>query len=337
MNIYKLYLFVKKRYRHGTISPVTGLTIKRNVPLAPFTNFQIGGSAEYFAQVKSTADIEQTLSFSQKNALSVTPIGLGTNILVSDKGIRGLVIRMENTIYRVHKHSGTLLADAGTDWNSLVQNVAKDGWGGLEWGVGIPGTVGGAVYGNAGAFGGEVKDILLWALAYDTKNNTLVSLKRKDCAFSYRHSIFKTKKYLIVSASFQIQEKDPSLLMHQMKETLQFRKKKHSTAYPTCGSYFKNILFNNIPKKIQDELLSSPVGHLAKKYGKIPAGFLIESCGLKGTQRGGARISEKHANFLINYKNATAQDILDLATLVKEKVFFRYNIVLEEEVQYIGN
>ncbi|HKZ34623.1 MAG TPA: UDP-N-acetylmuramate dehydrogenase [Patescibacteria group bacterium] len=316
---------------------MTKLPIRKDVPLAPLTNFRIGGPAEYFVQVESTADIEHALSFSQRNALSVTVIGLGTNILVPDTGIHGLVIQMKNNLYRVHGHSGTLLADAGTDWNFLVQNVSKDGWSGLEWGVGIPGTVGGAVYGNAGAFGGEVKDALLSVLAYDTKDGALTSLKHKDCAFTYRHSLFKSKRYLIVSTSFQLQEKDPKDLIHQMKETLQFRKKKHATAYPTCGSYFKNILFGSIPRKIQKELLSSPVGHLAKNYRKVPAGFLIESCGLKGMQKGGAKVSEKHANFLINYKNARAQDILDLATIVKETVFSRYGILLEEEVQYLGN
>jgi len=303
---------------------------KTNVPLAPYTTFKIGGVARYFFIAKDTKDIVCAVLAAKTCKVPFFVLAGGSNILVSDKGFSGLVIKIENTLYNIQ---GTkLYAQAGVDFPMIVRAAGKKGLCGLEWAGGLPGSVGGAVRGNAGAFQGEVKDSLVFAEVLDGQGKTQ-KLTKKQCRFSYRSSVFKEKKWIVLSATFQLQKGNKKIIQDIAKEHMQYRKEKHPLEYPNAGSIFKNCSFAKFSKKLQ-KALSFVVK--VDPFPVIPTAYLISEAGLKGFCIGKAEVSKKHPNYMVNLGGARAKDVLLLIKKVKKDIKKKFSITLEQEVEYVA-
>jgi UDP-N-acetylmuramate dehydrogenase len=324
--------------------------VKENVLLKNFTTFRIGGKAKYFFQAKSKEELIKAIFLAKKFKLPFFILGGGSNLLVSDKGYNGIVIRFQISDFRFQKNK--IIAGAGTPLAILVSEAAKNSLTGLEWAVGIPGTVGGAIWGDAGAFGSCMADLVESVEVLDIGDYKIPNskiqipnkfqipkfkikiLKNKDCKFGYRESIFKYNKNLIIlSAKIRLKRGKKSEIKRKIKEFLNYRKQTQPLNFPSAGSVFKNYELRiekyELIKKFPE------IKNFVKK-GQIPAGWLIEKCGLKGKRIGKAKISEKHSNFIVNLGGAKAKDVKDLIDFTKKKVKKIFGITLEEEIQYLG-
>ena len=280
-------------------------------PLAPLISFHIGGPADLFYELKKTEDLEPILSEAKKRKIPVIVFGGGSNTIFSDKGFRGLVIKVKTS--KIKKDGETIIADAGALLSSVIQFALKENLSGMEKMTGIPGTVGGAVRGNAGAYGTEMKDILNKALVYGEKKG-LREEGKEYFKFGYRDSILKKTGEIVLKAYLCLENEDPEKIKMMREETL-FIIKTRVSKQPkglTSGSFFKN---------------PSP---------DLSAGYLLENAGCKRLQVGGAQVSGEHANWLLNKGNATLEDVLELKKIMKERVKEKFNIDLRAEVQLIG-
>ena len=319
--------------------------IKKNVLLKNYTTFKIGGRAKYFFEAKNKEDLIKAISLAKKFKLPFFILGGGSNLLVSDKGFKGLVIKIQNTKYKIQNTK--IMAEVGVMLGELVNVSAKTGLSGLEWAVGIPGTVGGAIHGNAGAFGKSMKNVVKEVEVFDLSNEKIKTFKNKDCQFDYRESIFKKNKNLIIlSTKLKLKKEKKSKIERKMREYLNYRKENQHLNLPSAGSVFKNYELRLQPAHHPPEK-SGPIKNyeLVKEFPElrefnkknlIPAAWLIEKCGLKGKKIGGAKISEKHANFIVNLGEAKAEDVKKLINLAKKKVKNKFSITLEEEIQFLG-
>ena len=286
--------------------------IQENILLKDYTTFKIGGKAKYFFVAKNKENIIKAVLAAKKFKLPFFILGGGSNVLVSDKGYKGLVIKLLTTNYKLLNTK--IYAEASVLLSSLVSESIKNGLTGLEWAAGIPGTVGGAIYGNAGAFGKSMKDIVKEVEILKILDGRLqiVDFKNRECEFGYRDSIFKRNRNLIIlSAVLQLKKGKKEDIKKKIKEYLNYRRKTQPLEFPSAGSVFKN-----------------PSG--------FSAGELIGKCGLKGKKIGKAKISEKHTNFILNLGGAKAKDVKKLINLIKKKVKKIFGIILEEEIQYLG-
>ena len=309
--------------------------IKRNISLKEFTTFKIGGRAKYFLEIKDREKLISALKLAKELKTPFFILGGGSNLLVSDKGFDGLVIKMKNTKYEIK--DGLIFCEAGAPLSSLVSMAAKNNLTGLEWAVGIPGTIGGAIYGNAGAFGSSIGEIVKEVEVLKIKNCKfeLTKLKNKDCQFSYRGSIFKKNPNLIIlSAKLKLKKGEKNKIEEKMKKYLDYRKSTQPLNFPSAGSIFKNFT----PRRNEISGAGPALKVVLKEFNKkeIPAAYLIEKCGLKGKRVGSVKISEKHANFIINLGNGKAKDVKKLINLTKKKVKEKFGIELKEEIQYLG-
>ncbi|MFA6790152.1 MAG: UDP-N-acetylmuramate dehydrogenase [Parcubacteria group bacterium] len=307
------------------------LNIQKNIPLAPYTTFKIGGPAKFFVEAKSESDIADSIDYAKNNNKDFFIFSGGSNLLVSDNGLDGLAIKISNSSIEIKDRE--VFCGAGTSLSQLAMETAKNNLGGLEWAAGIPGTVGGAIAGNAGAFGGEISDNLIEVKTLSVEEGKLMTFEKKDCDFGYRNSLFKKNsgKFILISAVFDMEAGKREESEKKIGDIIKKRKEKQPR-YPSAGSFFKNPVVN------KEEIINKferDTG-LKIKDDKIPAGWLIEEVGLKGKKIGGAKVSEKHSNFIINTGNATAEDVIILSSLIKEKVRDRFGIQLEEEVRLIG-
>lgn len=319
------------------------INIQKNIPLAPLTTFKIGGPARHFVEVKNAEELAEAFAFARENSSKTVVLGGGSNILVSDNGFDGLVIMMKNDTLEVDGES--INVGAGTSLSELVRFAAENGLTGLEWAVGIPGTVGGAVRGNAGAYGGSISDsassvevfapekFLIYNSEFLNKSQSLITnYELQNCEFSYRTSIFKkSPKFVILSAKLRLQKGDREQIKEKMQNIVKERAGKVVKG-ASVGSFFMNPVVTD--KQLRREFVmdtgTEPKGET------LPAGWLIEHIGLRGKKIGGAMVSEKHGNFIINMGNATAEDIVMLASIIKQKVRNQYNVQLKEEVVLIG-
>lgn len=302
--------------------------IKKNILLKDYTTFRIGGKARYFFVAKTKDDLAKAVRFAQESKLPIFILGAGSNLLVSDKGFNGLVIKMQNTKYEIQNTK--ISTGTGESLSKLIELSLKEGLGGLEWGSGIPGTVGGSIRGNAGAFGLSMSDVVESVEALDVKDFKFKTYNFRDCQFSYRQSVFKRNKNLIVfSATFKLKKEPKEKIMKEINDYLSYRRERHPKE-PSAGSVFKNIEFSKSLVEKFPEFLQF------KEKGYIPAAFLIAQCGLAGKTMGGAKISEMHSNFILNFKKARAQDVISLINLAKQEVEKKFNIKLEEEIEYLG-
>lgn len=276
------------------------------------TTFRIGGCADYYVQPSSIEELQSLIQFLNKSDIEYCVIGNGSNLLVSDKGIRGVVIQLSDTFDEVeYIDDVTVKVMSGMMLSRLGNKLADNGLAGFEFATGIPGSVGGAVRMNAGAYGGEIKDIIVSADVLD-RSGRLISLSRDELELGYRTSCIAAMDYIVVSAVFRLQKGDTDTIKALIKELAVKRRAKQPLEYPSAGSTFKR-----------------PQGFFAAK--------LIEDAGLKGVSVGGAMVSEKHSGFVVNTGNATAKDVCMLTDMVKDKVKQQSGVDLELEVIKLGD
>jgi UDP-N-acetylmuramate dehydrogenase len=286
------------------------IQISRNINLSKFTTFKIGGPASCFCIAKKKEDLAQAVLWAKKNKTSFFILGNGSNLLISDEGYKGLVIKFE--IGGCEIKEGKISCGAGAKLGELSNLFSQNSLTGFEWAAGVPGTLGGAAFGNAGAFGKSMEDIIIDVQVLDSKTGEFKNLKNKDCRFGYRTSIFKKKNNLIIiSANLKSSLGEKETIKNKIKEYLAKKKEKQPMSFSSAGSVFKNP-------------------------GKLSAGELIEKCGLKGKTIGDAQISNHHANFIINLGGAKAKDVMSLINLAKKSVKNKFKLNLNEEIIFLG-
>lgn len=286
--------------------------ILRNEPMAKHTSFKIGGPADFFIKINNIEDIKFVISLCSKNNIPLTVIGNGTNVLVSDNGIRGIVVKINFKELKLEEHNENvkIIAGAGVLLSEISKVCLDNRLTGFEFANGIPGTIGGAVKMNAGAFGGEMKDIISKTICIDLKGNIKI-LTNKEQQFSYRHSIFSDNNYIILQTEIVLKKGNIDEIKTKMEQISKTRREKQPINFPSAGSVFKRGE-NFITAK------------------------LIDECGLKGYHIGDAEVSNLHAGFIINKKVATAKDVLKLIDYVKQTVYKKYNVQLELEIVVLG-
>jgi len=308
-------------------------SIKENILLKDHTTFRIGGPARYFLETSQKGELKEVIEWAIENKIRFLVMGGGSNILFSDKGFDGLVIAYKSSVAGKDLiediSDGVFRIDATVPLSSLIIQM-KD-YSGLEWAAGIPGTLGGAVNGNSGAAGESMADSVLSVDALEIKNGIVSEkvFKKEECLFGYRTSIFKNNpELLVVSAELKLKKENEEAVSEKIKSNLERRKAKQPKGF-SAGSVFKNY-----HGKIDDSMISSyPELKTFNEKGIVPAGLLIESCGLKGKIIGGAKVSEEHANFIINFQNASSEDVIALIDLIKKSVKEKFLIDLKEEIK----
>lgn len=305
-----------------------------NILLSQYSSYKIGGPARFFSAPGSVDSLINAVKLARKDGLQIFILGGGTNLVISDKGFDGLVIRPSFAAMKTM--SPAILAEAGVSVSDLLNFAADKGLSGLEWAGGLPGTLGGAIRGNAGAFGGEIKDSIAEVTSLDISGREPKVVKRTnaECKFGYRNSIFKARdgKEIILSAVLDFAKGDKKQIREAIEEKISYRKSRHPMEYPNVGSIFKNIDVKLVPKthltKLKGVIKSDP-------FPVVPTAYIISEAGLKGVSFGGAMISPKHPNFIVNTLAATASDVKALKNLIKGTVKEKYDILLEEEVMFV--
>ena len=282
---------------------------KFDEPLKRYTAWKIGGPADALLEPETVEDLISATEKAREHDIPVTILGGGTNVLVRDGGIRGLTLRLAKSLRNVEIEGTNVTADAGVLYPVLANTTAGRGLSGLQFATGIPGTVGGAVYMNAGAYGSETKEVLTWADIF--KDHEVVRMENKELDLSYRHSaLHENPRWIVLRAGYTLGPGDPTELKDRIKE-FRAQRMNGSPNRPSCGSTFK------------------------RPPGDFP-GRVIEAAGLKGTRVGQIEVSPVHANYLVNLGGGTAEDALALIELVREKVRERLGIELESEVRIVG-
>lgn len=290
-----------------------GCNIAEQVSMAEYTTFRIGGKADYFVTVPSVEAAASALSLLYKEQIPVLLIGNGSNMLVSDDGIEGVVLRLDGQTQPVicDAFTGRIVAFGGTSITRVCREAASCSLTGLEFAFGIPGSVGGGVYMNAGAYGGQLADVLTAATVVSPKDGKIRRLTLEELDLSYRHSLLMTTGEVVLEAEFQLTPGDKAAITARMDELMSKRREKQPLEYPSAGSFFKR-----------------PEGHFAAA--------LIDQCGLKGFSVGDAQVSEKHAGFVVNRGRATCRDMLKLKEEVSRLVYEQFGVSLEPEVELVG-
>ncbi|HEY6172314.1 MAG TPA: UDP-N-acetylmuramate dehydrogenase [Candidatus Kapabacteria bacterium] len=283
-------------------------SVTENKPLAPFTTFRIGGNAKIFVEPESVDDIIRVQAFVKEHNLPFFILGNGSNVLISDEGWNGVVMNLEDGFTLLEYSDGTVYVGAGVKMAIFVDFCIKNHRKGVEMLAGIPATIGGAVWMNAGCYGGEIADTITEVEL--VRNGKHIWLPKEECDFRYRHSGFG-KDDIVIGAKFKMGEGDSAELREIKLNHLKHRNEVQPVSMPNCGSVFKN-----------------PKPHFSAE--------LIESVGLKGTKIGGAQISMKHANFITNLESASAEDVIALINLERKTVFDSTGIILDPEVQLVG-
>jgi UDP-N-acetylmuramate dehydrogenase len=320
---------------------------KENIPLSKFSHYKIGGPARFFFEAKNEKEVVWAIAEAKKRKLSVFILAGGTNLLLCDKGFDGLVLRPAITTLKAKK-DGALEVGAGVLMSELLNFAVARSLSGLEWAGGLPGTIGGAIRGNAGCFGGETKDNIVSIRSFNTKTMKFVERSAKVCAFKYRDSVFKKKHgaEIIISATLKLAKGDKKAIARAIKEKIEYRKKNHPLEYPNIGSTFKNVPLHDIHKKggpaykkaIAARELVFRGSHFSVKTDPFPvisAAKLISESGLRGVSAGGAMISPKHPNFIVNVLNASSCNAKSLIVLAKAEVYKKFGVQLQEEIQVI--
>lgn len=294
------------------LMPGTDCPLRAGAPLSSLTSFRVGGPAEWYVAPRRLEDLQASFEWAKSEGLPLTLLGAGSNLLVSDRGLPGLVICTRHLRHtQFDPETGTVTVGAGEPIARLAWQAAERGWQGLEWAVGIPGTVGGAVVMNAGAHKSATADILL-NIQTLLPNGTIEQLTPKDLDFSYRTSNLQGSHRLVTQATLQLKPgADPKLVHAATTEHLERRRRSQPYHLPSCGSVFRN-----------------PESHAAA--------WLIEQIGLKGYQVGGAQVAERHANFILNCGGAKASDIFQVIRHVQQQVESHWALCLEPEVRILG-
>ena len=307
------------------------MKIQERISLKDFTTFRIGGPARFFVTVTTADDVTAAVAWAHERSLPLFVLGGGSNILFSDNGFEGLVIHTaltEQSIIgnRVTLGASVVLADA-------IEFSLSHGLIGMEFAAGIPGMVGGALRGNAGTFGKAMSDVVLTVSYVEQDSATGKTITHADCHFRYRHSCFKENNNIVTKTELQLTVGDVAASQKIINDRIAVRHQNHPLE-PSAGCIFKNIELASIDEKaLQARGIETDQFH---KYMKVPTGYLIEQLGLKGKTIGGAQISSRHANYIINRGNATSDDVVTLISYVKQQIRDRYDIQLEEEINIVA-
>ena len=296
--------------------------VKLNEPLSKHTTFKIGGPADYFVIVDSVDNLVIVLKILNDMGVPYFILGGGSNILVRDEGFEGAVVQVNCKEIKIR--NDVMIVDAGCATAAAAQNSIKEKLTGFEWGVCVPGTIGGAVRGNAGAMGGEMRDIMIKVEVW--QNGEVVELNNKECKFGYRDSVFKSGgNDIILRVHLQLQKGENKDLMAEVLKHIQFRKETQPQGF-SSGCVFKNVDIKNFKNGAPEEFIS-------KEY--VSAGWLADKAGLKGEQIGEVQVSEKHANFIMNLGGGKARDVMELIEKIKEKVYNKFGVRLVEEIHIL--
>ena len=279
-------------------------------PMGAHSTFRVGGPADYFVMPKSIGELQNILELCKQAHMPYYVIGNGSNLLVSDKGYRGVIIQIYKQMNGIEVADEMIFAQAGALLSKVGSKALEAELTGFEFAAGIPGTVGGAVVMNAGAYGGEMKDIILQATVL-TSDGEVKVLTKDELELGYRTSVIAKKNYIVLEAQFGLAKGERKVIRERMDELKLQRTTKQPLEYPSAGSTFKR-----------------PEGYFAGK--------LIQDAGLRGFQIGGAQVSEKHCGFVINKGNATADDIVKLMKQVSDKIMEEFGVLLEPEVKFLG-
>ena len=293
----------------NTLRRIAPDRVLENAPMSRYTTFRVGGLADALFLPASVEELQQALAAAKAQGIQVCLIGNGSNLIVRDGGIRGLVIVLGEPFSELRVEGTQVWAQAGARLSAVAAAAQRAGLAGLEFASGIPGTLGGGCAMNAGAYGGELKDVLLWADVL--LDGELRRLSRDEMEMGYRSTMPLRRGAIVVSACFELRRDDPEAIQERMRDLANRRREKQPLNLPSAGSTFKR-----------------PEGHFA--------GALIEQCKLKGCRIGGAQVSEKHAGFIVNVGEATAADILELIEHVQRVVQAQTGVQLETEVRVLG-
>jgi UDP-N-acetylmuramate dehydrogenase len=310
------------------LAGIPNLTVSSHTPLSRHTRFGIGGPADLYAETESVEAFIAATQAARESGLPTMVIGGGTNLIVSDEGFRGIVLR-----YRAEAllaANGRVVAQAGAVLQDLVDFTIERGLKGLETLSGIPGSVGAAVYGNAGAYGHSISERVVKVQFFDGQSVRVFG--NEECEFRYRESIFKRRKeWIIFSTQLLLDEADAGELRKVADDILKVRNEKFPVTMKCAGSIFKNLLLRELPPAVQAEVPEKVV-----REGKIPAAWFLEQVGAKGMSRGEIRVADYHANLIYNIGSGTAADLRAVIDELKARVRARFGIEIEEEVQYVG-
>ncbi|MEA3450212.1 MAG: UDP-N-acetylmuramate dehydrogenase [Patescibacteria group bacterium] len=309
--------------------------IKKQFDLAQFTTFKIGGAAKHYLEVKTKEELEEAFLWAEKEDEKVFILGGGSNILIPDNGIDGLVLRMTNDNFKIMGER--FECGAGVGLNQIITKCTGHSLSGLEWASGIPRvTVGGAICGNAGAFGRSMLDTVETVDVFDIKKRIFRIFSKRDCKFEYRNSIFKKDLDLLIwGAILKMQKEDLTVIKGNIEKSINFRTKCYPRL-PSAGSVFENLDQDYVRKQspiLFEKELKDKIG----RTGKIAAGLIIDMCDLKGKTMGGIKISLEHANHIVNTGKGRAEEVIMLISYIKQQVRDKFNIELKEEIQYFGS
>lgn len=289
---------------------LSGVELRFQEPMKLYTTFKVGGPADAIALPKNEEEVIRVMAYAKENNIPLTIIGNGSNLLVRDKGIRGLVMKIGENMAQITQEGNRITFGAGLILAKAASYAQKQGLSGMEFAHGIPGSVGGAVFMDAGAYGGEMKDIIV-STCYIDEEGKLRTVEGSAHDFGYRHSMFIDRNCVVISTTVELKPDDPQAILERMQEFARRRKEKQPLEMPSAGSTFKR-----------------PEGYFAGK--------LIQDCGLKGYRVGGAMVSEKHSGFVVNAGDATCEDILALIRHVQKTVKAQFGVDMECEVRLIG-
>jgi UDP-N-acetylmuramate dehydrogenase len=302
-----------------------------NEPMAKHTNFRIGGPAKWFVEVRNIQELTKAINIAVEAKVDHFIFGGGSNILVNDRGYDGLMIKMGMRAYEIQGE--TVRAEAGVLSSALARATANRGLKGFEWAISLPGTIGGAIRGNAGCHGGETGDHLEKVEVW--RDGEIIELSNEELQFGYRESVIKHSGDIVISATFKLEEADADELKAQLDQFLMQRKRSQPFDGGSAGCMFKNYDIKD-DEELQRLTQKFDIPPEMSKSRRLSAGWLIDQLDLKGVHIGGAKISEVHGNFLMNTGEATADHVLQLISLIKTRAKDEYGILLEEEVNYVG-
>lgn len=310
-----------------------GDNLKVNEPLKNHTSYKIGGPAKYFYVAEKTEDLTKALQVAIEVGVPYLVLGGGTNVLISDLGFAGLVVKIKNHDWKIN---GTeVFSEAGVNLAFLVQKTVAKDLSGFEPLVGVPGSVGGAIYGNAGLPSLEKSCIGDWVKTVTVfREDKIIVLDKSACQFNYRDSIFKHNSDIILSAVFELTKGEHEPIMNRVNKFMGSRKTQPYSS-PSCGCIFTNYKITD-PELIRQTFAGDEKIEEFIKKGQIPAGWLIEKADLKGKVLGGVQVSEKHANFLVNTGAGKAEDVIMMISYIKQQIRDKFGIQLHEEVRYLG-
>lgn len=314
------------------------MVIQKNVSLAKYSRLKIGGPAKYLANAKNVPELKYAINFAKKNSLPVFILGGGTNLIFRDEGYDGLVLRYSNKKIEIKGNRVTVGADCSV--GTLIKILTKNNLSGLEWAGGLPGTVGGAVFGNAGAFGGETKDSVARIKSLSLETGKIIWRDKAACDFGYRQSWFKKHfgQEIILETILQFKKDQAKKIRELVNKHIKYRLSRHPMHHLSVGSIFQNVPVSELVAAhgSSEEKIRAKFPVKEDPMPVVPAAYFVQQAGLMGVSFGGAQVSPQHANFIVNAFAASSKDMRAMIDLVKTHVFKKFKVHLKEEIRLVG-